>query len=219
MTISKRIRIVKIFGASSRSHPAALPAARPRSFRPLHRPRRRCLPPSGSERRHQALDNKPASHAVPFHALTRPIGSPRGGLHRAPDEIVVVIRAAGSGCSASTLTRSSMPANASAAFIVSTPARPIIGRPRWNRTLSTSTRSVRAVAPHQQHRSGLEALFRKIRRRIHNDLPAISVRARDAPHQHHVVPLSVHLDSADSKTPGLSDSRTLAQHASRALRA
>ena len=55
---------------------------------------------------------------------------------------------------------------------------------------------------------GLEPLFRKIRRRIDDDLAAIPMRTRDAPDQHHLVPISSHralwtLDSLDSRTLGL----------------
>src|SRR5688572_31645745 len=74
-----------------------------------------------------------------------------------------------------------------------------------------------AAAARVQHRARLEPLLRKICRRINDNLPAITVSPRDAPHEHHVVPVRCHhvvvvgpsLTPRLFPTPRLADSRTL----------
>ena len=81
------------------------------------------------------------------------------------------------------------PASASASSIVSTPSNPTIGRPlmephrRESATLATAAPAIRPAA-----RCPAEAILREVGLGVHDDLPAIAVRARDAPDQEEIGP-------------------------------
>ena len=86
-------------------------------------------------------------------------------------------------------TRSSRPASASASFIVSTPSKPMIGRPWWNRASVDAQRldgarraDVNSTAP------GPKPLLGEVGLRVHDHLAADPVRPRDAADERQVVP-------------------------------